>query len=193
MNFEWLGRQSDRIMDLVGWHVLLSLIPLVIGLVVALPIGLGRLSQSSVASLRGGDGRIALHNPFARALRAPASNSGYQDSGSDEHHRGAHRVHRCSARAGSGRRARFGSAGDGSGSDGDGLPAVSDAVESTVASGSSGDLCRFARRSRLERQSCLTRRTPGYSADRFLVHPGISVAFLHAHHRGYRSLFWCWR
>ena len=39
MNFEWLGRQSDRIMDLVGWHVLLSLIPLVIGLVVALPIG----------------------------------------------------------------------------------------------------------------------------------------------------------
>lgn len=25
MNFEWLGRQSDRIMDLVGWHVLLSL------------------------------------------------------------------------------------------------------------------------------------------------------------------------
>lgn len=30
MNFEWLGRQSDRIVELVGWHILLSLVPIVV-------------------------------------------------------------------------------------------------------------------------------------------------------------------
>ena len=39
MNIEWLGRQSDRIAELVGWHILLSLVPLVVGVIVALPIG----------------------------------------------------------------------------------------------------------------------------------------------------------
>lgn len=39
MNIEWLSRQSDRIAELVGWHILLSLVPLVVGVIVALPIG----------------------------------------------------------------------------------------------------------------------------------------------------------
>ncbi|MEV5837549.1 ABC transporter permease subunit [Nocardia sp. NPDC052112] len=39
MNFEWLGRQSGHIIDLVGWHVVLSVAPLVVGLIIALPIG----------------------------------------------------------------------------------------------------------------------------------------------------------
>ncbi|MCA4132907.1 ABC transporter permease [Arthrobacter sp. M4] len=39
MNFEWLGRQFDNIVFLLGWHVLLAVIPLVLGLLIALPLG----------------------------------------------------------------------------------------------------------------------------------------------------------
>ncbi|MGW5383407.1 ABC transporter permease [Nocardia sp. NPDC003963] len=39
MNFEWLSRQSDHIITLVGWHIALSVFPLVVGLIIALPIG----------------------------------------------------------------------------------------------------------------------------------------------------------
>lgn len=39
MNFEWLLRESDAIWGLIGWHVVLSVTPLVIGLVLAIPLG----------------------------------------------------------------------------------------------------------------------------------------------------------
>ncbi len=39
MNFEWLGRQFDNIVFLLGWHVLLAVTPLILGLLIALPLG----------------------------------------------------------------------------------------------------------------------------------------------------------
>lgn len=39
MNFGWIVRESDTILTLLAWHVALSVIPVVIGLAVALPLG----------------------------------------------------------------------------------------------------------------------------------------------------------
>ncbi|MCP9001984.1 ABC transporter permease [Pseudarthrobacter sp. RMG13] len=39
MNIEWLGRQFDNIVFLLGWHVLLAVTPLILGLLIALPLG----------------------------------------------------------------------------------------------------------------------------------------------------------
>lgn len=39
MNWDWLSHQSDAIAYLTGWHVILTLIPLVLGLLIALPLG----------------------------------------------------------------------------------------------------------------------------------------------------------
>lgn len=39
MNWEWLSHQSDQIVFLTGWHITLSLIPIVLGLLIALPLG----------------------------------------------------------------------------------------------------------------------------------------------------------
>lgn len=39
MNWDWLSHQSDAIVFLTGWHVVLTLIPLVLGLLIALPLG----------------------------------------------------------------------------------------------------------------------------------------------------------
>jgi osmoprotectant transport system permease protein len=48
MNFEWLGRQSDNIVVLLGWHVFLSVTPLILGLLIALPLGWWARRQRSV-------------------------------------------------------------------------------------------------------------------------------------------------
>jgi len=39
MNFDWIGRESDTIVVLLLWHIALSVIPVVIGLAIALPLG----------------------------------------------------------------------------------------------------------------------------------------------------------
>ncbi|OAI92398.1 ABC transporter permease [Rhizobium sp. GHKF11] len=39
MRFDWLYRESSRIAELFAWHVWLSVIPVVIGLILALPLG----------------------------------------------------------------------------------------------------------------------------------------------------------
>lgn len=39
MNFDWLWRESGRIADLFLWHLGLSVLPVVIGLALALPLG----------------------------------------------------------------------------------------------------------------------------------------------------------
>lgn len=39
MNFEWLGFQFNNIVVLIGWHVLLTVTPLLLGLLIALPLG----------------------------------------------------------------------------------------------------------------------------------------------------------
>lgn len=39
MNLGWIARESDSILTLLTWHVALSIIPVVIGLAVALPLG----------------------------------------------------------------------------------------------------------------------------------------------------------
>jgi osmoprotectant transport system permease protein len=48
MNFEWLGRQFDNIVVLLGWHVFLSVTPLILGLLIALPLGWWARRQRSV-------------------------------------------------------------------------------------------------------------------------------------------------
>jgi osmoprotectant transport system permease protein len=48
MNFEWLGRQFDNIVVLLGWHVFLSVTPLILGLLIALPLGWRARRQRSV-------------------------------------------------------------------------------------------------------------------------------------------------
>ncbi|MGG7510184.1 ABC transporter permease [Plantibacter sp. YIM 135249] len=39
MNFDWIARQSGDIAVLFGWHVVLSIIPVVLGLAISLPLG----------------------------------------------------------------------------------------------------------------------------------------------------------
>jgi osmoprotectant transport system permease protein len=39
MNFEWIARQSGQIGNLLLWHIGLSLIPVLLGLAIALPLG----------------------------------------------------------------------------------------------------------------------------------------------------------
>lgn len=39
MNWDWLSHQSENIVFLSGWHIVLTLIPLVLGLLIALPLG----------------------------------------------------------------------------------------------------------------------------------------------------------
>lgn len=39
MNFEWLARESGRIGELFLWHLSLSVIPVILGLLLALPLG----------------------------------------------------------------------------------------------------------------------------------------------------------
>lgn len=39
MNLTWIGQQSNAILTLAGWHVALSIAPVVLGLVLALPLG----------------------------------------------------------------------------------------------------------------------------------------------------------
>ena len=39
MRFDWLYRESGRILELFVWHLGLSVIPVLIGLVLALPLG----------------------------------------------------------------------------------------------------------------------------------------------------------
>lgn len=39
MRFDWLYRESGRIAELFAWHIWLSVIPVVIGLILALPLG----------------------------------------------------------------------------------------------------------------------------------------------------------
>lgn len=41
MSVDWLAREADRIASLFGWHVLLSVAPIVLGLAIALPLGWG--------------------------------------------------------------------------------------------------------------------------------------------------------
>jgi osmoprotectant transport system permease protein len=48
MNIEWLGRQFDNIVFLLGWHVFLSVTPLILGLLIALPLGWWARRQRSV-------------------------------------------------------------------------------------------------------------------------------------------------
>ncbi|KRE65707.1 ABC transporter permease [Arthrobacter sp. Soil736] len=48
MNFEWLGRQFDNIVVLLGWHVFLSVTPLILGLLIALPLGWWARRQRAV-------------------------------------------------------------------------------------------------------------------------------------------------
>lgn len=39
MNFDWVARESDTILTLLLWHIGLSVIPVVLGLAIALPLG----------------------------------------------------------------------------------------------------------------------------------------------------------
>ncbi|MBJ7221275.1 MULTISPECIES: ABC transporter permease [unclassified Brenneria] len=39
MRFDWLWRQSDQILQLFLWHVWLSVVPVLLGLVLAIPVG----------------------------------------------------------------------------------------------------------------------------------------------------------
>lgn len=39
MNFDWIARESDNILLLLGWHIGLSVLPVVVGLALALPLG----------------------------------------------------------------------------------------------------------------------------------------------------------
>ncbi len=39
MNFDWITRESGNIAELLGWHTLLSLIPVILGLAISLPLG----------------------------------------------------------------------------------------------------------------------------------------------------------
>ncbi|MCL2894246.1 ABC transporter permease [Brenneria tiliae] len=57
MRFDWLMRQSDQILHLFGWHLYLSVVPVIVGLILAIPTGwaihhLPRL-KSGVLSLFG--------------------------------------------------------------------------------------------------------------------------------------------
>ncbi|GAA3668520.1 ABC transporter permease [Microbacterium marinilacus] len=39
MNLDWIGRESGRILELLGSHVVLSTVPVAVGLVLAIPLG----------------------------------------------------------------------------------------------------------------------------------------------------------
>ncbi|EHD19991.1 MULTISPECIES: ABC transporter permease [Brenneria] len=57
MRFDWLMRQSDQILHLFGWHLYLSVVPVIVGLILAIPTGwaihhLPRL-KSAILSLFG--------------------------------------------------------------------------------------------------------------------------------------------
>lgn len=39
MRFDWLFQQRENILTLLGWHVYLSVIPVLIGLALAIQIG----------------------------------------------------------------------------------------------------------------------------------------------------------
>jgi osmoprotectant transport system permease protein len=39
MNFQWIARESDQILSLLGSHLVLTVVPVVLGLVIALPLG----------------------------------------------------------------------------------------------------------------------------------------------------------
>lgn len=39
MNFDWIARESGNIAELLVWHTLLSLIPVILGLAISLPLG----------------------------------------------------------------------------------------------------------------------------------------------------------
>ncbi|MCT4707201.1 ABC transporter permease subunit [Enterobacteriaceae bacterium H11S18] len=41
MRFDWLWAQSDKIFSLLLWHCYLSIVPVVIGLILAIPVGWG--------------------------------------------------------------------------------------------------------------------------------------------------------
>ena len=56
MVWEWVPRNVDRIAELLGEHLMLSLVPVLIGLVIAVPLGW-----------------FANHSPSARAVLIPAS------------------------------------------------------------------------------------------------------------------------
>lgn len=56
MNWEWIPRNSDRILGLLGDHVYLSIIPVVAGLVLAVPLGW-----------------LASRSPVARTILVPAA------------------------------------------------------------------------------------------------------------------------
>ncbi|MDR2378185.1 MAG: ABC transporter permease subunit [Bifidobacteriaceae bacterium] len=57
MNFDWIGREADRIGELLVWHLGLSVIPVVAGLALALPLGWlahrGRWFKSALLSAAG--------------------------------------------------------------------------------------------------------------------------------------------
>lgn len=39
MNFQWIAREMDQILSLLGSHLVLTVVPVVLGLVIALPLG----------------------------------------------------------------------------------------------------------------------------------------------------------
>lgn len=39
MNFEWITRESDQILSLLGSHLVLTIVPVALGLLIALPLG----------------------------------------------------------------------------------------------------------------------------------------------------------
>jgi osmoprotectant transport system permease protein len=50
MRFDWLWAQSDKIFNLFLWHSYLAIVPVVIGLILAIPVGWGIHHLPSVKS-----------------------------------------------------------------------------------------------------------------------------------------------
>lgn len=50
MRFDWLWAQSDKIFNLFIWHSYLAIVPVVIGLILAIPVGWGIHHLPSVKS-----------------------------------------------------------------------------------------------------------------------------------------------
>ena len=102
----WLADNWRTVLDLAGRSLYLAGIPLIIGFVVSIPLGLGR--QPLVARLPGDHhhDRAALHDPVAGAVRHHADRAGHQDPRPGERHRRHDDLHGGAARAHGRRRAQ---------------------------------------------------------------------------------------
>src|SRR3981189_1024748 len=107
----WISSNIDRIVSLTISHVWLTLIPTVVGLIIALPLGWwAHRFKRGPAAIVGTAGRVgasiqaraarprrnrgpALHHPLARAVHHPSDHPRHEDPRSGQHRCRADALH----------------------------------------------------------------------------------------------------